>query len=159
MKKLLLLLLFIPVLLFSQVQQVNVRNERNLSLSPEKIKVRTPISVDLYNYTHIAIVDVDISNPGYPKKKWTNVYADRLKQSPLTILNPYSYNKKLAKKNPTFLKDIKNPDWLYLSLYIQKVTDDWRVSMIVRDYKNKIIYSASHNNVAPADILYPLIGF
>jgi len=91
MKKLLLILLFIPVLLFSQVQQVNVRNERNLSLSPEKIKVRTPISVDLYNYTHIAIVDVDISNPGYPKKQWTNVYADRLKQSPLTILNPYSY--------------------------------------------------------------------
>ena len=78
MKKLLLLLLFIPLISFSQVQQVNIRNERNLSLSPEKIKVRTPISVDLYNYTHIAIVDVDISNPGYPKKQWTNVYAPQV---------------------------------------------------------------------------------
>jgi len=183
-KKLLLILLIFPVSIFSQVKQtqnvqVNI-SERKQTISDvinetkranaaeaaartnENIIVRKPITVDLYDYTHIAIVDVAIKASGglpYGKKKWTNTYADRLKKSPLSIINPYKYDKKRAKKDPNFLKGIKEPGWLYLTIDAMKITVDWKVQMIVRDYKNKLIYSASHTNVAPSDFLYPLVGF
>ena len=66
-------------------------------MANENIIVRTPITVDLYDYTHIAIVDVSIVASGalpYGKKKWTRIYADRLQKSPLSIINPYKYDKK-----------------------------------------------------------------
>ena len=47
------------------------------AMANENIIVRTPITVDLYDYTHIAIVDVSIVASGalpYGKKKWTRIY-------------------------------------------------------------------------------------
>jgi len=37
-----------------------------------------------------------------------------IQPSSLTIINPREYNKKKFRKNMRFLRDTKNPSWLYL---------------------------------------------
>ena len=58
--------------------------------------------------------------------------------SPLIIINPVKKDKKKFKKNRLFLREIKNPNWLYV--YYEKSisgVDEIR-SILVRDSKNKI---------------------
>ena len=60
-----------------------------------------------------------------------------------------------------FLKNIKKPEYLYFYYNRGRNSgnDDIATTLIVRDYKNKIIYSAVHKNTPIEEILYPLIGF
>jgi hypothetical protein len=141
-----------------KVQTTNI-TRRPLVLSPEKTDIKTPIEVDLNNYTHLALVDINSLNRR--SKSIYNLYADRLLSSPLTIVNPIVVDKRRWKKSPLFLKNEKNPDWLYLYYTRQggSGNDDVNTTVIVRDYKNNIIYSASHTNTGIPQILYPLIGF
>ena len=163
---------------FSQVYQgtkvgtkVNVTNktvnERELVLTEPKTEIRVPLEVDLYNYTHLVLVEIN-SISGNPKRyggremSTYNLYEDRLSSSPLKIINPVKVSKKKWKKDPLFLRDeVKDPKHVYL-YYLRKEgsgNDDITTTVILRDYQNKVIYSSIHYNVGIPEILYPLIGF
>jgi len=141
-----------------KVQTTNI-TQRPLSVSPEKTDIIIPITVDLYNYTHLALVDINSLNRR--SKDRYNLYTERLLSSPLTIVNPVEVDKRRWKKSPLFLRNEKNPNWLYLYYTRNNGSgnDDINTTIIVRDFKNNIIYSASHTNTGIPDILYPLIGF
>ncbi|MCK0179666.1 hypothetical protein MWU50_10215 [Flavobacteriaceae bacterium S0862] len=74
-----------------KVQSTNV-TQRPLVLSPEKTDIKVSIEVDLNNYTHLALVDINSLNRR--SKSNYNLYADRLLSSPLTIVNPIEFDKK-----------------------------------------------------------------
>ena len=72
------------------------------AMSEPATEIKTPLTVDLYNYTHIAIVDATYAIFNGPSGADKTTYADmvsRLGNSPLTIINPRKYDKKKFKKN------------------------------------------------------------
>ena len=73
MKKLIILLLFIPLVSFGQDEvtvvqsktSVSTNVENDLVLSDEKTTIKTPLTADLSNYTHLLLVKVSVaSNKG-----------------------------------------------------------------------------------------------
>ena len=184
MKKLLLLLLFIPLVSFGQDKLIiqsktnvststNIENE--LVLSDLKTTIKTPLTADLSVYTHILLVDVNMLTPGgvlsktIPRGKighnWVNVYGYQPVQQLLSlsffeIINPYEFDKRKFKKNHNYLKTIKKESYLYLYLIQSKGRgDDINTTFIVRDWKNKQIYNATHINTGLNEILAPLIDY
>ena len=135
MNKLFILLLIIS---FNAIGQV--RNQ--IALLPEKTEIKTPITVDLNNYTHIVSIN----------------FLDRNFNllSPLEVITPKTYDpktyKKLCgkrwrcKKGDDYLFKIKNPKWLYMIKSTETLENNRTVVLIVRDYQNKIIYHATHRN-------------
>ena len=196
MKKLLLLLLFIPLVSFGQGDCLNGSNiysgepcgngvkvkvetnvkqrtvvQRALNLSDEKTTVKTPLTADLSNYTHLLLVQFSLQKPlcigmGDLGKgsfencdERANFLEDLLSLTILEIMNPYSINKKKAKKEPYFLKTVKNESYLYL--YLKQGSgrgDDINTTFVIRDWKNKTIYSSTHINTGLNEILNPLIN-
>ena len=198
MKKLVLLLFLIPLVSFGQQPtyanpnpqpiKVQVQNKTNpyavpannnttvinrgpkraLVTTEPKTNIRVPLEVDMYNYTHLLLVGINLIRYGNgirwieaDDRNYYNQYEKSLISSPLKIMNPVKVDKRKFKKNPLFLREMKNPKYLYLYLTKKKGSgnDDVNTSLIIRDHKNKILYSASHVNVGDPDILYPLIGF
>ena len=184
MKKLLLLLLFIPLVSFGQDKLIiqsktnissstNIENE--LVLSDLKTTIKTPLTADLSVYTHILLVDINIySSQGYLTLKygsgkvgmnWRNLHGYQPIQQLLSlsffeIINPYEFDKRKFKKNNNYLKTIKKESYLYLYLAQSKGRgDDINTTIIVRDWKNKIIYNATHINTGLNEILAPLIDY
>ncbi len=73
MKKLIILLLFIPLVSFGQDEvtvvqsktSVSTNVENDLVLSDEKTTIKTPLTADLSNYAHLLLVKVSVaSNKG-----------------------------------------------------------------------------------------------
>lgn len=131
------------------------------AMSEPSTEVKVPIEVDLYNYTHIAIIDATFAST-YSKYADSSSYrktAETLGNSPLSIINPREYDKKKFKKNKRFLRDIKNPDWIYLYYTESIVGFDEIKSLVLRDYKNKIIYNVSTINVSQDEIVSPIVNF
>jgi len=201
MKKLLFLLVFIPLISFSQVKPINpglystypdkpnvtkvntrvnatattnFTKENELVLSEEKTNVKTPLTADLSNYTDILLVNISLKNDDYSKWHDTDMLnhlphinskayipvKDILSLSVFKIQNPIEIDRKKFKKDRYFLKSIKKDSYLYLILKQTKGRgDDVNSSIIVRDYKNKIIYNATHINTGLNEILAPLIDF
>jgi len=201
MNKLILLLLFIPLASFGQGDCLNGSNiysgepcgngvkvkvetnvkqqtivQRALNLSEEKTIVKTPITADLSEYTHILLVNVSIFL-GYDLmekfsvdwKKY-NVKSESkygyepieniLSLSTFEIMNPIRLNKKRYKKELNYLKTIKNESYLYF-YFNQRLGkgDDINTTFIIRDWKNKTIYNATHINTGLNEILAPLIDY
>ena len=168
MKKLLLLLLFIPLVSFGQDKVTVVQSKTNISnstnvenelvLSKKSINIKTPFAADLSKYTHILLVDC--LPLGYtPKSGYINV-EEILSLTVFEIMNPYRVNKKRFKKEPNFLKTIKNESYLYLSISRGRGRgDDTNTTLIIRDWKNKIIYNATHINYGDNEVFAPLIDY
>ncbi len=191
MKKLILLLLFIPLVSFGQNQPIKVEVTQKPTISQsltEGLKagaavrnaaaaqqsaaaaaaiakkdaiteILIPLKVDLYNYTHIAMVDMNHCYMGRSKKSYEWFEKEIFISSPLSTINPTSDRKKF-KKTPLYLRNEKNPKWLYL--YLTNSTGDridFYTSVILRDYNNKILYRANHVNVLLPQILEFLIIF
>ena len=147
MKKLILLLLIIPILSFGQTkdcglgllidglpkcnegtnvsvkQSTKIVNERELVLSEASTNVRVPLTTDLNNYTHILIINHAIKEPMCFIKDYYENCKERAKKieeilsmSIFEIKNPYKVDKKRSRKEPTFLRTIKNDSYLYLDL-------------------------------------------
>ena len=190
MKKLLFLLLFIPLMSIGQeditvVQsKTSVSNSTNIEnelvLSETNYTIKTPLTADLSNYTHILLVNINLyvqkvlpfrgrySNDiglkgGYDK--YRNIYAyspvqNLLEMGIFEIINPYELNRKRYLKEPMYLKTIKNESNLYL--YINQTDgrgDDINTTIIIRDWKNKQIYNATYINAGLNEILSPLIDY
>ena len=191
MKKLLIILLFIPFVSFGQEcpcqygydcngnecqtvtgqsTEVKVETEvktevnnvtrvaRPLVLSDEKTTIKTPLTADLSIYTHILIVDV--TNKYGKMGKWEAKDLEKmLSLTIFEIMNPYEVHKR-AKKEPNFLKTVKDESYLYLYLKRSKGRgDDVNTTFIIRDWKNKQIYNATHINTGLNEILAPLIDY
>ena len=155
MKKLLTLLFIIPLFSIGQNQGTYISSrtveENELVLSEKSSVIKTPLTADLSNYTHLLMVNVQ----NYP------LVESLLSLSAFEIMNPYKVDKKRARKEGyTFLKTMKNESYLYL--YVVEVEgkgDDKNTSFIIRDWKNKIIYNATHINTGLNEVLAPLIDY
>ena len=126
------------------------------AMSEPTTEIKTPLTVDFYNYTHIAIVDATYAVFNGRSGADKNTYADmvsRLGNSPLTVINPREYSKKKFKKNMRFLRDIKDSSWLYLYYTKSYQGVDEIRSLIIRDSKNKIIYNIKTKNVPQSEMI------
>ena len=195
MKKLILLLLIVPVISFGQVQVQNnystqatdfirqnsqnaiskmymmMENQYNRGqdgaaranlMAPPGQEIKIPLTTDLNNYTTIALVGVTYVHPSGKKSSNRGTYRNfeqLLINSPFTILNPATYDKKKFRKNSRFLRDIKNDDWLYLYFRLSDEGVNSIKSIIVRNSQNKVIYNASTTNVTLEETLSPIVDF
>jgi len=75
------------------------------------------------------------------------------------MLTLYKEDKKKFKKNPLFLRETKDPNWLYVYYKDAFQGVDYINSLVIRDSKNKILYSATHTNFTTTEILSPLVDF
>ena len=135
MNKLFIFLFFIS---FSAIGQT----QNQITLLPSKTEIKTPITVDLNNYTHI--VSSNLLNKNF------NLF------NPLKVITPKTYDPKTYKKlcgkkwrcneGDDYLFKIKNPKWLYMIESTKTLENNRIVILIVKDYQNKIIYHATHRN-------------
>lgn len=142
--------------------------ENELVLSESSTSIKTPLTIELENYTHILIINYTYIH------KWTNSLgpqsriqsnkygnrklSDALSLSPLIVLDPYEVKKSKARKDSSFLKNMKDEKFLYL--YIKEGFgrgDDINTTIIIRDYNNKTLYHSNHINVGLNQVLEPLI--
>ena len=201
MKKLLLILLCIPIIGFGQTQKIDVTVKKTPSISEsfneglkagaaakaaraaqtaaaaEAEKARAAkaaamsaigaeiivdLTVDLNNYTHLALVDVvyaDDNNKKYSGKSQYENFANLFSSSPLAVINPFKENKRTAKKNNQFLKETKNPSWLYVYYETSIVGVDSHRSFVVRDSKNQIMYRGKYVNTPKSDMVSPFVFY
>ena len=195
MKKLIILLLIVPVVSFGQVQVQNnsstqatdfirqnsqnaitkmyimMENQHNRGkdgaaranlMAPAGQEIKIPLTIDLNNYTTIALVGVTYVHPSGKKSSNRGTYRNfeqLLINSPFTILNPATYDKKKFRKNSRFLRYIKNDDWLYLYFRLSDEGVNSIKSIIVRNSQNKVIYNASTTNVTLEETLSPIVDF
>ena len=168
MKKLLFILFVFPLASYGQQAQATKVTVKSTTVNPvdynvgiaaraaamneSSTEVITPLTVDFYDYTHIALVAATCSGGGKDKDCY-NVISDMFKFSPLTIINPRDYNKKRFKKNPAYLRTVKNPKWVYVS-YSKSIqgVDDIR-SLTIRDSQNKVLYKVKTRNVSSKEVV------
>ena len=201
MKRLLLILLCLPMIGFAQTQNINVnvkktpsfsesfnegmkagaaaktaraaqtaaaaeaekaRIARAEAMSASNIDIKTPLEVDLNNYTHIALINVifcdNLGTQSSDKKTYT-IMENSLSDSPLIILNPYKENRRKFKKDKKFLRDTKSPQWLYFyyTKSIQGVDEIRRV--VVRDSENKTLFNVTTRNTPFDQTVEPFVFF
>ena len=201
MKKLLLILLCIPIIGFGQTQKIDVTVKKTPSISEsfneglkagaaakaaraaqtaaaaeaEKARIAraeamsaigaeiiVDLEVDLNDYTHLALVNViyaDNANKKYSGKSQYEKFEGLFSSSPLALINPYKENRRKAKKNKQFLKEMKNPSWLYLYYETSAVGVDMHRSFVVRDSENKIIYRGKYVNTPKSDMVAPFVFY
>ena len=131
-------------------------------MSPPGQEIKVPLTADLNSYTTIALVGVTYVHPSGKKSSNRGTYKNfeqLLLNSPFTILNPETYNKKKFRKNSRFLRDIKNHDWLYLYFRLSDKGVNSIKSIVVRNSQNRIIYNASTTNVTLEETLSPIVDF
>jgi hypothetical protein len=138
------------------------RAAKAAAMSDIGAEILVDLTVDLNNYTHIALVSVVYASENGTKvsgqaeyKNFGNLFIN----SPLTLINPYEYDKKIFKKNKRFLKDIKNPSWLYVYYEKSMVGVDAHRIFVVKNYNNKIIYRGKYINTPKADVVSPFVYF
>ena len=135
---------------------------RAAAMSEGSSDIKTPLTVDLYNYEAIAIVDATFAYPSgaqVANKSSYNMMSESFSNSPLTIINPTKYDKKKFRKNKKFLRDVKNPKWLYI--YFKKSiqgVDEIR-SLVVRNHQNRIIYNITTTNISADETISALVDF
>ncbi len=195
MKKLIVLLLIVPVISFGQVQVQNnystqatdfirqnsqnaiskmyimMENQHNRGqdgaaranlMAPAGQEIKIPLTTDLNNYTTIALVGVTYVHLSGKKSSNRGTYRNfeqLLLNSPFSILNPATYDKKKFRKNSRFLRDIKNDDWLYLYFRLSDEGVNSIKSIIIRNSQNRVIYNASTTNVTLEETLSPIVDF
>ena len=154
----------------AQDSKVNVSNsttiERALILSDVFSNEIVKLNTDLGEYTDLLIVQNHLLYKSYSSSSSTKSYFDKssckhiqniLELAHLcsfNIQNPFVIDKWRAKKTPSFLKDLKNPNHLYL--YITQSTgrgDDTNTLVILKDYQNQTLYKATHINVSLVNAL------
>ena len=143
-----LLLIFTFVNLKGQTQTTgvivksNTVNQRDLTLFDEETTIKTPMA-DLSNYTNICL-----SVTGWAAMQNKVDIKKALKQSRFIV------EKKPFKKGKTKM----NPNTIYFFWNRSADHDNRTTTIIVRDHKMKILYSASHLNTGRAKMLEPILN-
>ena len=102
-------------------------NERELVLTEPKTEIRVPLEVDLHNYTHLVLVEINSTGGntrrygGTPNLSTYNLYEDRLRPPHLKFINPVKVSvKRSGKRTHYFLEiEVKDPKHVYL-YYLNK---------------------------------------
>ncbi|MDA9849512.1 hypothetical protein N9C38_02185 [Flavobacteriaceae bacterium] len=132
-------------------------------MNASMVDVKVPLSVDVNNYTHIALVGVTYANNATGAKvsiaRTYENFSQLFANSPLTVINPYKQDKRRAKKDNRFLREIKNPKTLYLYYETSIVGVNSHRTLVVRDYQNKIVYRAKAINIDKSEIVDPFVYF
>lgn len=115
------------------------------------------MSVNIDDYSHIAVVDVLLSNGNRTSGGFKRV-INALEASPLTLINP-TENKKKYRKNSFYLRDLKNPKWLYLYYVAGYSGRNLTVSVTIKDYENNKVFESSTNNMPWRTILTQIASF
>ena len=145
---------------FSQTQQsVKPRG-------PSSTEIMVPVNVDLKKYTHVAIVSTSSYRGGGARSTF-NSYSNILQNSIFSVVNPADKDnkdfKKKFKKNRSFLKDVKNENWIYLYFddsvkTIEGLLYKIRV-MTLRDYKNNILFRGKYINNTSSEVVSLLMNY
>ncbi len=147
----------------ARAEAAKARAATAAAMNDASTNIIVPLEVDLNNYTHIALVGVtyvytSTGNKVSGKSQYED-FTTYFLNSPLSVINPYEYNKKVAKKNNRLLREIKNPNWLYLYLDTSLVGVDIHSILVLRDSMNKIIFQGKYVNVSASDFTSPLVYF
>jgi|TARA_B110000483_G_C18101104_1_gene505822 hypothetical protein len=117
-----------------------------------------PLSIDINDYSTIALVDVEITIRAGFLLPDINYLEQYLLASPLKILNPKS-DKKKYKADNYYLRNEKHKDWLYLDFLWDKTEEKNFLGVLtLKDYEGNIVYKVSHINTPLSLIFLPLIG-
>ena len=138
------------------------RIARAEAMSAIGAEIIVDLEVDLNDYTHLALVNViyaDNATKKYSGKSQYEKFEGLFSSSPLALINPYKENRRKAKKNKQFLKEMKNPSWLYLYYETSAVGVDMHRSFVVRDSENKIIYRGKYVNTPKSDMVAPFVFY
>jgi hypothetical protein len=127
------------------------------AMSDKDLDIKVPLSINFSDYTHIAIVDVLNSAGKRQKGSYKRIKAGLL-SSPLTILSPHDDSKKF-KENTFHLRDTKDPKWIYLYFSASRIGVDLNVGIILRNYKNEIVYQATTTNIPYLEVLNNVANF
>jgi len=138
---------------------MEIATERAAAMSEPSTVIKTPIEVDFNNFTTIALVGIGNIGGIYGPKSSYKAVAKALEFSPITVMNPIEENKKKFKKNKMFLRETKDPNWLYVYVKFSMSGVNSIKSLVIRDSKNKVLYSVSHTNVPLAEVMSPLVDF
>ena len=131
-------------------------------MAPAGQEIKIPLTIDLNNYTTIALVGVTYVHPSGKKSSNRGTYRNfeqLLLKSPFTILNPATYDKKKFRKNSRFLRDIKNDDWLYLYFRLSDEGVNSIKNIIVRNSQNIVLYNESTTNVTLEEMVSPIVDY
>lgn len=168
-KNLVVILLFVSQVSLGQTQNqdpVEISKSKKLKKQKTPLKTSTkvikPMTFNLSDYSHLALVT--IKNLNSSSKGWYDIYEERLSASPLKILNPFDVDEKKAIYDREFLKNIQNPKYLYLKYYRSNGSENdppetKLTKVIIRDFKNNILYSVEHTNVSMEETLSPFMNF
>lgn len=132
------------------------------AMSAIRAEIIVDLEVDLNDYTHLALVNIvyaDENNKKYSGKDQYKNFKGLFSSSPLTVINPFDEDRRRAFKNKQFLKETKNPSWLYVYYETSLVGVDSHRSFVVRDSENKIIYRGKYVNTPKSDMVSPFVFY
>ena len=135
---------------------------KSAAMNTSMVDVKVPLSVDVNNYTHIALVGVTYAFENGVKVSGSDQYknfSQLFANSPLTVINPYKQDKRRARKDNRFLREVKNPKTLYMYYETSMVGVNSHRTLVVRDYQNKIVYRAKAINIDKSEMVDPFIYF
>lgn len=143
--------------------QAQARAAASAAMTDSSIETIVPLEVDLNNYDKIALVGITYAYLSSGAKSSTKSDYKNFKQlfsnSMFQVLNPYEVDKKRARKNNRFLREIKDPKTLYMYYETSVVGVNLHRMLIVRDFENKIIYRAKVVNIDKAELVAPFVYF
>jgi len=141
----------------TKVSVVN-EDERELVLSEKEINILIELPSNIDQYNTIYIIGANIFIPEWDRCIYNKTSARRtaeaLMSSSLEVVNPYTYDKRAARKNKFFLRNIKNDKGIYLYLNQTKGKgDDLNSTLILRNSQNEILYKANFVNAGMNEIV------
>lgn len=137
----------------ARAAQAQARAATAAAMAPPNTDVLTPLSVDLSSFTHIAIIDTYCDY-----KSCYNNTADDLRVGPFTVVNPTT-DKKRFRKDRMYLREEKNPEWLYFYYSKNIVGVDASRVITIRDYRNKVVYKSKNINVPFEEVISQILDF
>lgn len=143
--------------------QAQARAAASAAMTDSSIETIVPLEVDLNNYEKVALVGITYANLSTgaktSNKSTYNNFEQLFANSMLQVLNPYEVDKRKARKNNRFLREIKDPKTLYMYYETSLVGVNLHRMLIVRDFENKIIYRAKVVNIDKAELVAPFVYF
>jgi hypothetical protein len=142
--------------------QAQANAAKSAAMTNSIVETIVPLQIDVNNYDKIALVGITYAYPNGTKSSVKSDYknfSQLFVNSPLRVIDPYVQDKRRAKKDNRFLREIKDPKTLYIYYETSMVGVNAHRMLIVRDFENKIIYRAKVVNIDKAELVAPFVYF